>query len=114
MKHKGKVSFIASLVLSILALILLGFTIYFITEHYKLQATATGLEGFGSVVLIIFSIIGGAISCLFSLISIIINIINIKKRTDYIKFISKILLGVNSFMIILNIVMLLILKFVQI
>ena len=69
MKHKGKVSFIASLVLSILALILLGFTIYFITEHYKLQATATGLEGFGSVVLIIFSIIGGAISCLFSLIS---------------------------------------------
>ena len=114
MKTKGKVSFVFSLVLSAIALILLAFTIYLIIEHYKLQATATGLEGFGSVVYIIFALIAGGFACLFSLISLIINIINIKKRTDNIKLISKILVGVNSFIIISNVIALLILRFVQI
>lgn len=114
MKTKGKVSFVFSLVLSTIAFILLAFTIYLIIEHYKLQATATGLEGFGSVVLIIFALIAGGFACLFSLISLIINIINIKKRTDNIKLISKILVGVNSFIIISNVIALLILRFVQI
>ena len=114
MKSKGKVSFVFSLVLSAIAVILLAFTIYLIIEHYKLQATATGLEGFGSVVYIIFALIAGGLACLFSLISFIINMINIKKQTDKIKLMSKVLLGINTFVIISNVIALLILKFVQI